>query len=111
MSSKQKDDITGEILEGVWEADNGKFSADFDEFDIDGTYKYKSKVKNGYIKASIYDGGEKIGYYKADYDVIDSFIGGESGRVLLDSKSGAIQLFEGGESFAFGSIPEVSDYL
>lgn len=111
MSHKKKDKITGKILKGRWEASNGKFSVDFNSFDIDGSYKYKSKVKNGKIKARIYDDGDQIGHFKADYDVVRSFSGGESGRIFLNKESGGIRLFEGGDLFAFGYIPEVSDYL
>ena len=112
MSNNEKDEITGNILEGVWKAKNGKFSADFDDIELDGTYKYKSKAKNGYIKAKIFDDeGDKIGFYKADYDAVSSYTISDSGTVLLDSKSGAIELFDDGDLFAYGRISNINQYL
>ena len=107
----EQDKITGNTLEGTWEASGGKFSVEFDSFDIEGRYKYESRAKNGKAKAKIYDDGERIGYFKADYGVVSSFSGGESGKILLNTENGRIQLFEDGDLFAVGVIPEVNNYI
>jgi hypothetical protein len=111
MGKRKKDKITGSRLRGDWTADGGSFDINFDEFDVDGSYKYKSKVKNGMVKARIFDNGENIGFFKADYDVIREFSGGEGGMISLSTETGGIQLFHEGDKFGFGYIDDLSNYL
>ena len=104
-----KDTITGKWFNPrmyVFETD-----FDGDDFDIEGRYRYNTRIdRKGRLKAILYDGSKKIGKYKADYDILTEIDFPEDGIIKLNTENGKFSLYLEGERFAKGKIFDIDDY-